>query len=283
MYGPQILTRFLTEPAAEPDRYGNRWQYRSRSDRHSKVACWGVALDLLTTSSLLRSHAESGKIVLGVNHSMTDFATGRRKVLDFVVARAVDGGPSGSRTFAELAGEFQIPLTPEERATLSALPDLHVAPVSSVLIAMEAKACMTEHVKALPRLYDELNSSHLCIHGASKQALAIGYVQVNAASDFVSSERNRYSLADRAAEVNKHKQPNVTQRVLDKIGEIPRRSGSSENGFDGIGVTVLRLHNDGRPVELVEQPPAPQPASTFHYSRMIIRMATEYDTIFARI
>jgi uncharacterized RmlC-like cupin family protein len=41
------------------------------------------------------------------------------------------------------------------------------AEVGAVLIALEAKACMTAHVKALPRLYDELNSSHQCVHGSS--------------------------------------------------------------------------------------------------------------------
>ena len=37
---------------------------------------------------------------------------------------------------------------------------------------------MTAHTRALPRLYDELNSSHLCVHGASRQALAIGFVVI---------------------------------------------------------------------------------------------------------
>lgn len=43
---------------------------------------------------------------------------------------------------------------------LGSLPELPRAPVGAVLMALEAKAAMTEHVKALPRLYDELNSSH---------------------------------------------------------------------------------------------------------------------------
>ena len=61
MHGPDILARFLQRPGP-PDRHGNRWQYHSRSDRHSKVGSWGVALDLLATSSLLRRHAEAGKV-----------------------------------------------------------------------------------------------------------------------------------------------------------------------------------------------------------------------------
>ncbi|WP_410662697.1 hypothetical protein [Amycolatopsis sp. lyj-84] len=238
---------------------------------------------MLMTSSLLRSHVEAKKVVLGVNHAMTDYATGRKKKLDLVVARPAGPPSSKEKTFASLAHQFGIELTDEENAALAALPALYIAPVSSVLIAVEAKACMTEHTKALPRLYDELNSSHLCIHGASKQALAIGYVHVNMASDFISPGRNHHSLTAGTVEVTTHDQPRVTQRVLAKVAEIPRRSASSEVGFDGVGVTVVRLHNNGTTVDVVDDPPAPQPGDTFHYADMITRMATGYDATFAKI
>ncbi len=34
MYGPEILVRTLSKPT-RTDRYGNLWQYHSRSDHHS--------------------------------------------------------------------------------------------------------------------------------------------------------------------------------------------------------------------------------------------------------
>lgn len=282
MHGPEILARFLTQPGP-PDKYGNRWQYHSRSDRHSKVGCWGVALDLLMTSSLLRRHVEAGKVILGVNHTMIDFATSRKKDLDLVIARPAGEIPAGARTFADLADQYGIVLTDLERGALDALPPLPVAPVGATLVALEAKACMTAHVKSLPRLYDELNSSHLCVHGASRQALAIGYVQINSSDDFVSPVVNNYSLDGRGPQVTVHRQPADTLRVVQKITEIPRRSASSEVGFDGIGVTILNLRNDGSTVGIVEGPPAPPPGDTFHYGSMIIRMANEYDTTFANV
>lgn len=282
MYGPHILARFLQIPG-EPDKNGNEWQYNSRSDRHSKVGCWGVAFDMLAASSRLRAHAAAGKIVLGVNHSMTDFATGRRKRLDLVIARpAATLGPA-RRTFKGLAQEYKIILTDAESGHLDELPDLPVADVGAVLIALEAKATMTAHVKSLPRLYDELNSSHLCVHGASSAALAIGYVQVNNSDMFVSSVTNNHSLAANPVIWSKHRQPDDTLRVVDKIKEIPRRSKSSEVGFDGIGLSVLDLRNDGGPVQIVAGPPAPQHGDSFHYDSMIIRMANEYDTTFGNI
>src|ERR1700710_1302791 len=122
------------------DKNGVQWQYHPRSDRHGKVGCWGVALDLLSTSALMRSHAEQGKIVLGVNHEMRDFATGRKKVLDLVIARPDGPVPAGSRTFRGLADRYGFILTPAEETALHGLPDLCVAPVGAVLIALEAKA-----------------------------------------------------------------------------------------------------------------------------------------------
>ncbi len=282
MHGLDILTRFIAV-AADPDKYGNRWQYNSRSDRHSQIGCWGVAFDLLATSALLRQHAQTGKVVLGVNHTMNDFATSRKKKLDLVVARPTGPVPADGPSLHSLVGSKRIPLSPAEEALLAGLPDIPVAPVGAVLIALEAKAAMTSHVKALPRLYDELNSSHLCVHGASNQALAIGFVQINAAAQFASSVTNARPLGGGMPEMTDHKQPYATQRVLTKIAELPRRSSSSGVGFDGIGVSVLDFENIGGPVDLVTAPPAPQPGDPFHYDSMIVRMANEYDSRFAAI
>ncbi len=282
MYGPGILTRFLSVPDVRPDRWGNHWQYNSRSDRHSKVGCWGVAFDLLLASARLRDHVSHGKVVLGVNHEMTDFATNRQKVLDLVIARPAAMPDIDAPMFADLVDRYGVQLTDGEQLCLTSLPDLPVAPVGAVLVALEAKACMTAHVKSLPRLYDELNSSHLCVHGASRQAIAIAFVQVNNSSRFVSSVSNNRPLADGIV-WNEHRQPADTERVLAKVREMPRRSASSESGFDGIGVVVIDARNDGSPVTIVSGPPAPPPGDSFSYDSMIVRMANEYDTVFSGI
>lgn len=277
--GPQILARFLNVPS-KPDSHGNEWQYNSRSDRHSKIGCWGVAFDLLTQSSQLRKHAAEGKIILGVNHTMTDYATGRKKALDLVIARPASAASGGKLTFKGLAKTYKILLTEADVSQLDELPDINVAAVGTPLIALEAKATMTAHSKSLPRLYDELNSSHLCVHGASSAALAIGYVQVNNSSSFVSSVTNNFPLAGTEPIRSKHRQPDDTLKVIAKVKEIPRRSHSSTVGFDGIGLSVLDFANDGGPVTIVSAPPAPQQGDPFHYDSMIVRMATEYDTTF---
>ena len=283
MHGPEILARYLEAPNKKPDSHGNIWQYNSRSDRHSTVGCWGIAFDLMLTSSLLRKHVEDGKVVVGVNHTLTDFSTRRPKALDLVFARPNGQISPKAPTFASLAEKWEIPLTDLEQGALDELPTLYVSGVGAVLIALEAKAAMTKHSGAKPRLHDELNSSHLTIHGASKQALAIGYVQINAATEFISSVTNNYPLDTYPVRVSKHKQPAATLGIIKTVQEIPRRSSNSDTGFDGLGITVLDFKNDGGPVRIVEGPPAPAPGDVFHYGSMIVRMANEYDATFAHI
>ncbi|HEU5371780.1 MAG TPA: hypothetical protein VFU51_05270 [Gaiellaceae bacterium] len=122
------------------------------------MACWAVLFDLLQQSALMKKHAVQGKIIFGVNHKLTDFHTGKEKDLDLVIARP-DGEPT-ARTLADLASDYHVVLDAAAQAKLHSLPSVYRAPVGAVLVALEAKAAMTEHVKALPRFYDELNSSH---------------------------------------------------------------------------------------------------------------------------
>jgi hypothetical protein len=282
MHGPSLLVEALRERTI-PDKYGNVWQYHSRSDRHSKVACWGIALDLISSSNLLRQHVADGRVVLGVNHEMRDFGTNRKKDLDLVIARPAGPVPPRSKTFATLADRYGLQLTPVQRGVLDALPDWPIAPVGAVLVALEAKATMTAHIRALPRLYDELNSSHVCVHGASRQALAIGFEIINASPRFMSTDMNKFDLSKHEPNFSEEPQPRSLLRTLEKMTEIPRRSNVRETGFDGFGVVVIEGTNDGSPFSLVTAKPAPQPGEPFHYDGMIARMANEYDTSFSSI
>ncbi len=278
MDGPEIIRRSISA-ARIPDRYGNVWQYHSRSDRHSKVACWVIAFDLMQRCQLLRDHVRSGKVVLGVNHTLRDFQTQRKKDLDLVIAEPAEAVPDPpKRTFAGLAQHYGVVLSKSERAELEALPDAPEAPVGSVLAALEAKACMTAHVRALPRLHDELDSSHQTTHGNSERALAVGFVMVNAADTFRSPDMNKFDLSKIPPHVNHHKQPGDAIRVIDKVKEIRRRSGGSASGFDAIGVMVVGLTNDGSPMKLLN---APDPG--FPYAEMVQRVAHEYAATFAKL
>lgn len=280
MQGPSILVASMSvaQPRGPSRR---RWQYHSRSDLHSKVACWGVLLDLLQQSNLLRQHAAQGKVVLGINHKMRDHQTGREKTLDLVVARHAEPTPA-TQTLADLAVAYSIVLSAPQEAALAKLPPLYVGPVGAVLVALEAKAAMTAFTKALPRLYDELNSSHQTVHAASSNALAVGLAMVNASASFMSPDLNRKPRQPKV--VSAHRQPADALKTITKIRELPRRSGAAGHGFDGLGVVVVSAVNDGKTaIDLVATSPAPQPGDVLHYETMITRVANEYDATWKMI
>lgn len=282
MHGPDIVARTMTATAIQ-DKHGNHWQYHSRSDRHSKVACWGILFDLLIHSKPLRKHVAQGDVVFGVNHEMSDFKQNRQKRLDLVICEPIaSAGPAKPKTFESLAEEYGILLSRDEAAKLAELPQLIEGVPGAVRLALEAKACMTAHVKALPRLYDELNSSHSTVHGASDLAIAIGFVMINLAASFISPDNNRHSFAERQPKVSSHKQPANCQRAIDKVHQIPRRTKQGEQGFDALALVIVECQNDGSPVRLITAPPAPSAGDIFQYESMIQRVAQMYQFRFGQ-
>lgn len=285
MDGPEILARSMTATKIS-DQFGNRWQYHPRSDRHSKIACWAAFYDLLNTSSLLRMHVADGKVIFGVNHTMQDFKTRRKKDLDLVIARPGTEPPSPvtlERTLKSLAFHYGVVLTDAQADRLDELPNARSGPVGSVLVALEAKACMTKFASSRPRLYDELNSSHLTIHGASAQAAAAALVMVNVSPEFISPDRNKVNLEGREPDIMPFRQPDGAASIVDKVAEIPRRSGPHEEGFDSIGVVMVYCRNDGSEITVVRDAPAPAPSDDFHYDQMIRRLGHIYDSRFQHI
>ncbi len=278
MRGELIIARSLTASRIK-DSHGNFWQYHPRSDRHSKIACWCVLFDLLRVCTLLRDQVSAGKVAFGINHVMRDFKQDRKKVLDLVLCHSVT--PS-ALTFRDYADDCGIVLDPQEAAMLASLPNLPKASPSNVLLAMEAKACMTEHVKALPRLHDELSSSHQTIHGDTSSAIAAGFVMINCSDTFISPDRNRKRIRPSHAAVSRHRQPEVARRTLDAVMKLPRRSGPDDIGFDAIGVTMVRCSNDRQPVtvDLVENAAMPE---ILGYDAFVRRLAHLYSTKFMAI
>jgi len=275
MLGPDILVRSMSLPTISGKR-GNSWQYHSRSDRHSKRACWGVLLDLLIESPLLRKHVAAGQIGFGINHTMRDFTSGRKKDLDLVLYRSSQEDLA-SATFASLVGKYDLVLTRQERDRLNSLPPLRQAKPASVVLALEAKAAMTSHIKAVPRLFDELNSSHLTIHGAADTAIAVGRVMVNTADTFISPDINKWDLSKIPAEYSRNPQPRASVRVIEKIEQLRRRSKTGQEGYDAIGITLVHGVNDGTPYTLATAPQSVESVcDLLSYEKMIRRMAALY-------
>lgn len=279
--GPEILVRTLSKPTIT-DRHGNAWSYHSRSDHHSKVACWGIVFDLLRNSQLLREHVVAQRVAFGINVELRDFQHDRKKDLDLVICQPASGSPASHRTLATLADHYQIELTKKEHAELRALPKLREARVGSVLVALEAKACMTAHQRALPRLYDELNSSHLTVHGAHDLAIAAGYLMINLAENFLSPDLNKKNRSSDPI-WSAHEQPKSVNITIEKAKQLPRRSKTGISGYDALAIVVVDCKNDGSPVRLHTKSPAPQLQDAYHYASMIDRLLGIYATRFSQI
>jgi hypothetical protein len=178
-----------------------------------------------------------------------------------------------------MAQDYEIELAVDEKTALADIPMLRRAPVGSVLMALEAKACMTAHQRALPRLYDELNSSHLTVHGATDQAIAAGFAMVNLAKSYLSPDLNKKHRAD-DPQWSHHNQPKDAQITIDKIRQLPRRSKTGDLGYDALCIVVIDCANDGSQVKLISTPPAPQAADIDSYNSMINRLVHTYATRF---
>ena len=192
MYGPDIIARTLNVEAPTDQMYGNRWQYHSRSDRHSQITCWAILLDLLLNCKPLAEHMAVGTVSFGVNHTMRDFKTNKKKNLDLVICTPGTSTNGGQTTFRGLAKKHEVLLTEEERSAVESLPDYVETPVGAVHAALEAKATMTAHSRACPRLHDELTSSHVTVHGSNNYAIAGGFVMVNISDTFISTDMNKF-------------------------------------------------------------------------------------------
>lgn len=273
MKGPAILARTMSL-ATNRGRDARAWQYHSQSDTHSKVACWSVLFDLLCECDVLRQHAESGRLGFAINHVMVGPIN---KTLDLVLTRVPPNRTLGSRRcFADLVDHHGIVLSDEEIRMVAGLPvveeDLR-DDVSEVAIALEAKACMTAHLKSIPRLHAEILATGYLAKRAVPRCITVSYTLVNAADSFVSPGGKGKS--------NRHSQPEDARRVVQMLGTaLPLARDTKDFGYDVIGVSVLECRNDGSPVTVLATPPAPTTADHHHYERMIRSICSEYRSRF---
>ena len=167
MDAPQDFAAWLTSHEHRDPLYGWLYRYHSRSDAHSIALCKLVLRDLVDACPPLRDHALADRVVYGINARHT-FPNGKQKTLDLAI-----GTPAAIDRTERLAGV------------------IYPAEIDRVLIACEAKTCMTEHGKSQPRIFDELGSSHEIVHQGDREAIAAGITVVNIAATSVSPLRQK--------------------------------------------------------------------------------------------
>ena len=250
--------------------------------------------DMMLNCPLLRDHVAQGKVGFGINHEMRDFVNNKKKRLDLVICQPHASSkpqPKRSRilkrpiaTFADVAMHQKLPLTPAESADLARLPELRIVPVGTVLVAIEAKAAMTEFSKAESRLFSELDSSITVINGHAQHAIAGALVMVNVADEFVSPIKNLQDFDTPPVFMSRHKnQPHPAIGVIETVRQVRRRTVDTDRGFDVLGILVVDLRNNGSPGVLVKSTPAPEPSDALSYDQMVTRAAALYSRRFSTI
>lgn len=58
---------------------------------------------------------------------------------------------------------------------------------------------------------------------------------------------------------------------------MPRRNRDGEDGFDAFSIIVVDCRNDGSPVRLIEEYPAPEPGEIYNYEAMVHRLVQLYE------
>lgn len=252
------------------------WQYHSRSDSHSKIACWTVLFDLLSECDIIRRHAAEGRIGFAINHVMVGPIN---KTLDLVITVKSPTRPGAERLrFSDLIARYGMLLSDEDKLVFAGLTDIEEdrsTDVSEVAIALEAKACMTEHLKSLPRLHAEVLATGFLAKRAVPDCITVSYSLVNAAPTF--------RTPSAAGQQNNHTQPADAARVVAMLSTaIPMVRDGLGFGYDVIGISVIECRNDGSPVSICTELPAPQSKDHVHYERMIRSICSAYRSRFAR-
>jgi hypothetical protein len=235
---------------------GRLYNYHPRSNSHSLWLCRYIMKDLLTRSEIIRTKAHQGRITVGFDVEHT-FPTGKRKKLDLAI---------GIPTEAKLA------LAPAEGIA-------EVKEFARVLVACEAKNCMTEHKKSQPRLFDELSSSYHIVNHGDPHCIAAGIAIINIAATFVSPLRQHHDLP---IHITKHDQPRVTTSMVSHLRGLKLRDKTDQVGFDAFSQAIVDCNNQNG-ASLHEGVPAPQHGDADHFDTFLQRIDLAFQERFASI
>jgi hypothetical protein len=223
--------------------------YHPRSDKHSNALGAAIIDDLLATCSLISQRAASGDLVYNVNFDL-HYGTAQWNV-DLVLGPPPPstGLPMGQRILK--------------------------APPSTVQIAIEFKAVMTEHRKAIKNRKRDMEAHHEHVHNYNPQAIAGGVIVINASPTF------RSPLRAPGAITTHTKIGEKVQHCMNEIRAVSVRGGPTGYGLDAKTAIVLDMDNVNLPATAyITKPPAPQIGDPVHYDAFIQRLCSEYRTRF---
>ncbi len=170
--------------------------------------------------------------------------------------------------------------TPITSASLFDQPRAEGQTIDRLLVACEAKQCMTEHGKTQPRIYDELSSAHEIVHQGDTQVISLGVVVVNIADRYASPTRQTSGRGP--LDFTKHRQPDVAESMVSHLRGLKMRENPGEVGFDAFATIIIDCDNVGA-CRLHSAGPAPQPGDKDHYDTFLARLTAAYAARFAAL
>lgn len=223
--------------------------YHPRSAKHSNALAEAVVRDLVTHCPAIRKKARAGQLVYSLNFSLR---TGTAEWnVDLVLGQPAMG-------FSERPKEGEI---------------ARVVP-STVQIAVEFKAVMTEHHKAVKNRKRDFEAHHDHVHRYDDKAIAGGLLVVNSSPTFKSPLR---------AEATIHRDPEkLVRHCLEQMRAVAVRSHPPGIGLDAKGVIVVSLDPaDSERATFLTRPPAPPVGDPMHYDAFIQTLCNRYTERFA--
>lgn len=245
---PNRLAAFLTKRG-----------YHPRSDAHSNALGEYILDDLVSNCPKIKKHAAAGQLVYEINFKI--HAGASEWNIDLVL-----GAPPG-----------QPKKPPAGQAILRAEP-------SSIRVAVEAKAVMTEHRKASRNRQRDLDAFHTHIHNYDNDVVAAGVAILNIAELFTSPLRNATTQCPECGHTftpqvrTTHKDPEALVAFgVQLFRALPIRSTTTSPGAEGMCVIVVNHGNaPGSTAQLHTASPAPQVGDPLHYDRFIQSICRRY-------
>lgn len=219
--------------------------YHPRSNKHSNALCLAILEDLLERCERLGEHAAAGRLVYTLNHTVK-------------VGHA----------------DWNIDLLLGEPATPQLIKEgsinIEQGIPSTIRIALEAKAIMTEHQKAQRNRIRDLGSFHHYAHTHDPFIVSAAVTVINISRTFKSPLRT---------DVTEHRDPE--RLVGDAVGllrTLPLRAQTNEaSGLEANTVIVVEHDNTGGVSRLWTRNPASQPGDPLHYDTFVQRICQRYE------
>lgn len=224
--------------------------YHPRSNKHSNELARCVVADLVASCPAIKKKATTGEIVYFLNFTLL---TGTAEWnVDLVMGQPAMGEP-----LPPTAGK----LIREDRP-------------STVQIALEIKAVMTEHHKAVKNRKRDFEAHHDHVHRYNERAIAAGLMLVNIASTFRSPLRPLATA---------HNNPDrIVQHCIEQMRAVAVRSGATGTGLDAKGVIVVDLDTDDfASASYRVSRPAPPVGDPLHYDAFIQTIGQAYTDRFS--